>query len=136
MRRLKKMEAERLQEASGDKLDEEAKARRKKCALCAVCGLRSILQIGSNTSPIRLYSSTVVALKEASPRPILCANTGSCAAPAAAYWLLSTLPREKKEKEKKGKSKKDGGDSPDPSATEEVCSCPIARGRSYQLVPA
>ncbi len=32
--RLKKMEAERLQEASGDKLDEEAKARRKKCAPC------------------------------------------------------------------------------------------------------
>ena len=26
------MEAERLQEASGDKLDEEAKAKRKKCA--------------------------------------------------------------------------------------------------------
>ena len=29
------MEADRLQEASGDKLDEEAKARRKKCAAVA-----------------------------------------------------------------------------------------------------
>ena len=37
--RLKKMEAERLQEASGDKLDEEAKARRKKCvSFVAVSG--------------------------------------------------------------------------------------------------
>lgn len=32
--RLKKMEAERMQEASGENLDKEAKAKKKKCALC------------------------------------------------------------------------------------------------------
>ena len=37
------MEAERLQEVSGDKLDEEAKARRKKCAPRAIHGLRRAL---------------------------------------------------------------------------------------------
>ena len=53
-RRLKKMEAERLQEASGDKLDEEAKARRKKCAFGA---MRGVASHGGNTSFMKFSNS-------------------------------------------------------------------------------
>lgn len=91
-----------MQEASGENLDKEAKAKKKKC----VCNL-----MHSRPAPHRLSHTSL--MRSPFTCPLECTVRSRC------LYSDSTMRRDKEERKKKKKDGKgDKEDSPEPSATE------------------